>query len=90
MEVICLQSEAFYELVETVVNRVKQDMQGHTLDKWIDDKEAMRMLRITSKTTLSVLRDGGDIRFSQPRKKIILYDRDSINIYLDKHAKDTF
>lgn len=90
MEVICLQSEAFYELIDTVVNRVKMDRQGHTLDKWISDSEAMQMLRISSKTTLAVLRDGGDIRFSQPRKKIILYDRESINQYLEKHAKDTF
>lgn len=90
MEVICLQSEAFYELVETVIERVKKETQGHTLDKWISDSEAMQMLRITSKTTLAILRDGGDIRFSQPRKKIILYDRESINAYLEKHAKDTF
>lgn len=90
MEVICLQSEAFYELVDTVVERIKKDTQGHILDKWISDSEAMQMLRISSKTTLAMLRDGGDIRFSQPRKKIILYDRQSINQYLEKHAKDTF
>lgn len=68
MEVICLQSEAFYELVDTVVDRVKMDRQGNTLDKWISDSEAMQMLRISSKTTLAVLRNSGDIRFSQPRK----------------------
>ena len=90
MEVICLQSEAFYELVDTVLERIKKDTQRHTLDKWISDSEAMQMLRITSKTTLAVLRDSGAIRFSQPRKKIILYDRESINQYLEKHAKDTF
>lgn len=90
MEVICLQSEAFYELVETVVKRIKLDTQGHVLDKWIDEKEAMRMLRITSKTTISKLRNNGDVRYSQPRRKIILYDRDSINAYLEKNTKDIF
>lgn len=43
-------------------------------DKWISREEAMQKLRITSKTTLQKLRDEGKIRFSQPEKKIILYD----------------
>ena len=33
------------------------------------------------------MRDEGSIRFSQPQKRIILYDRDSDMGYLDKHAK---
>ncbi len=48
------------------------------------------MLRITSKTTLQKLRDEGKIRFSQPEKKIILYDVLSINKYLDNNTHDTF
>jgi hypothetical protein len=59
-------------------------------DKWISGEEAMKKLRITSKTTLQKFRDEGRIRFAQPDKKIILYDTDSINEYLEKHAKETF
>ena len=50
----------------------------------------MTMLRITSKTTLQKLRDEGKIRFSQPEKKLILYDVGSIYEYLNKHARDIF
>jgi len=50
----------------------------------------MELLGVKSKTTLQKLRDEGSIRFSQPQKKIILYDRDSVMDYLDKHAKDIF
>jgi hypothetical protein len=89
MEVICLQDEAFYKLLEEVVERVKEK-NGITHDKWISDTEAMHKLRITSKTTLQKFRDQGKIRFSQPEKKIILYDVDSINEYLEKHAQNTF
>lgn len=89
MNVICLEDEAFYALIETVLNRVKVQNNLQE-DKWISDEEAMRKLRITSKTTLQKLRDEGKIRFSQPAKKIILYDTDSINEYLEKHAKNTF
>ncbi len=89
MEVICLQSEALYMLVDEVVEHVKT---SHDIkeDKWIAPEEAMRMLNITSDTTLQKLRDNLDIEFSQPSRKIILYDRDSIYAYLEKHRKKSF
>lgn len=89
MEVICLEDRAFYALIEQVVQRIKE-RESITEDKWVGPDEAMKKLRITSKTTLQKLRDEGAIRFSQPEKKIILYDTDSINAYLDKHAHNTF
>lgn len=89
MEVICLEDEAFYALFEKVIHQIKQQ-HGIKTDKWISTQEAMHMLRINSKTTLQKLRDEGKIRFSQPQKKIILYDSNSINEYLEKHASNTF
>ena len=88
MEVICLQDAALYELVEQVTERIKEKY--NKTEKWISDEDAMKMLNISSKTTLQKFRDEGRIRFSQPEKKIILYDRDSINVYLEKHAHNTF
>jgi len=87
--VICLESQAFYALVEEVVGRLK-DKDNDSNDKWIRDEEAMRILNINSRTTMQKLRDEGSIRFSQPTRKSILYDRDSILNYLESHAKDTF
>lgn len=89
MQVICIEDAAFYELVEQVYARMK-DLHGPKEDKWISDEEAMQLLRIKSKTTLQQYRDEGKIRFSQPQKKIILYDRDSIMEFLDKNARNTF
>lgn len=89
MEVICLQDEAFYALIDRVIERINEK-QNSQKDKWISGEEAMKLLRITSKTTLQKLRDEGKIRFSQPEKKIILYDVESIHAYLDKNAKSTF
>lgn len=85
MEVICLEDAAFYAMIERVVERIKEKQNIRT-DKWVSGEEAMRLLRITSKTTLQKLRDEGKIRFSQPEKKIILYDVDSIHDYLEKHS----
>ncbi len=89
MQVICLEEAAFYTLIEQVVARLKQT-HGEEKEKWISDEQAMQLLNIKSKTTLQKLRDEGKIRFSQPQKKIILYDRDSIDAYLQQHARNTF
>lgn len=35
MEVICLDTKAFYALVEEVVVRIKGKEQGHQKDNWI-------------------------------------------------------
>ena len=88
MEVICLEDAAFYKLVENVVLRLK-DVHKEKI-QWIGDEEAMQLLNIKSRTTLQKLRDEGKIRFSQPQKKIILYDRNSIDIYLENNARNTF
>lgn len=81
-----MEDEAFYVLIETVVRRIK-DKENIKTDKWVRTEQAMDILKIKSKTTLQKLRDEGKIRFSQPQKRIILYDTDSLNDYLEKHIK---
>jgi len=90
MQVVCLQEEAFYKLFDKVVEHLKQNQKEEKSFKWIDGEEVMKLLKISSKTTLQRLRDDGKIRFSQPQKRIILYDRNSIDEYLEKHARETF
>lgn len=89
MQVICLEEDAFYSLVEQVVARLKKENSKEKV-KWVDDEQAMQLLNIKSKTTLQKLRDEGKIRFSQPQPRVILYDTDSINQYLERNARETF
>jgi uncharacterized membrane protein YdfJ with MMPL/SSD domain len=89
MEVICLQEEAFYQLVEQVVDRIKEK-HNVTQDKWVSPERAMEILNIKSKTTLQKLRDDGSITYTQPQKKIILYDYNSIMKYLGNYTKKPF
>ncbi len=88
MEVICLESEAFFVLMERVVIRLESNRIEKA--KWVQGDEAMSILGIKSKTTLQKLRDEGEIKFSQPNRRIILYDRDSLEAYLERNAKSTF
>ena len=85
MEVICLEDAAFYSLLDKVyaqlktVNNIKEE-------KWILPDEAMDMLGV-KKTKLQELRDTGEIVFTQPSRKVILYDVDSIRDYLNRHTR---
>ncbi len=89
MEVICLETEAFYKLIDEVIDRLEPGLSERP-PKWIGTEEAMALLQISSKTTLQQFRDEGEIRFTQPRKRIILYDRDSIEEFLERKAKERF
>ena len=89
MEVICLQEEAFLALFKKVIEHVDAKRKDRP-DKWIGAEEAMHVLRIKSATTLQKLRDEGKIRYTQPQRKIILYDRGSLEDYLERHAREPF
>lgn len=89
LNIICLESKAFYALVKEVVDRVKEE-HSVPLKRWITPEETMILLNIKSKTTLQKLRDNGHIRYTQPFTKVILYDRTSIEDYLEKHSKEPF
>ncbi len=89
MEVICLQSKAFDLLMDKVLSHAK-DWLDQSNKKWLNQLETMTILNIKSKSTLQKLRDEGAIRFAQPEKRIILYDRESINSYLEKNIRETF
>ncbi|MFD1258590.1 DNA-binding protein [Mucilaginibacter terrae] len=89
MNVICIDDAAFYELFDRLVVRLEGN-KAVKEDKWISGIEAMNMMRIKSKTTLQKLRDEGQIRYTQPEKKIILYDRDSINDFLEDFVQEPF
>jgi len=84
LKVICLESEAFYQLVREVVDRIKSENKIEN-DFWIDDIDAMRLLGIKSKTTLQKYRDENKIVFSK-MGKIILYDRKSIQTFIAQNT----
>jgi hypothetical protein len=57
---------------------------------WLSTEEAMELLHLKSKTSMQKLRDSGAIIFSQPMKKVILYNYESILQYLQEHSHKTF
>lgn len=83
------QAELIIKRLEEAVAKF-MEMRNQIPDKWLTGDEAMRRLGITSKTTLQKYRDEGRIRYSQPDRKVILYDADSINAFIEKHVREPF
>jgi len=89
MEVIVIESEAFYSLVEKVVSRLSKAQENDSEEIWIHQKEAEKILGLKS-SQLYRLRTSGHIRYTKPSYKIVLYDKNSIHEYLEKNARETF
>ncbi len=85
MEVICFDEDAYFNLLQKSYEYIKS-LHNIKEDKWILPDEAMEMLGV-KKTKLQELRDTGEIVFSQPSKKVILYDVESIREYLNKYIR---
>lgn len=86
-ETICIDTKAFYALLDQVIERVDEKYEQSKEPKWIDGNEVMRMLNISSRTTLQAVKDSPDVRVSVMSKKVVLYDRQSILNYIENHSK---
>lgn len=81
--IICLESETFKSLVKELAKEIRED----ELDPFIDEKEAMRLLRISSKTTFQKYRDSGKIDYRIVSGKKYLYRRRSIIDFIENSPK---
>lgn len=88
-DLICMDSRAFYAMFHELVDKIKQ---GNSVqqDPWISAEEAMRLLRISSRTTLKKFCDEGAIKYSNLTSKLILYNRDSILNFIENQSNKPF
>jgi len=87
---IMITEKNFFELIDKVVSYLEQAQGKEAEEIWINSDSAKKMLGIKSDTKLFTLRSNGLIEFSQPSRKIILYKRESLLKYLEKHSHKTF
>lgn len=85
LKVITIESEAFYALVEEIIQRVG----AQKPPRWIREQEAMELLGCSSKSHLWSLRTNLKVDYFQDpdHPKLILYDRESIERYLESNMK---
>lgn len=87
---IMITEKNFFELIDKVISYLEQAQGKEVQDIWVDTAEAKRILSLKSDTSLFHLRSKGLIEYSQPSRKIILYKRESLLKYLEKHSHKTF
>ncbi len=85
INIICLESDALKSLVRKLAIELRDDE-----FPWIDEKEAMLLLRISSKTTFQKYRETGGIDFRRISKKHIVYRRQSILDFIENSETDKF
>jgi len=88
MEIIIFEKEAYWKHINEVLKRLKDSKKEEK--KWINEAEAMELLGVRSKSEMWKMRSQGKIRYSQPSRKIIKYDKQNILKYLENHAKNEF
>jgi hypothetical protein len=84
---IIIDEPTFFELLDQLYTRLKGN--NEKTARWISGDEVMRMLNISSPTTMQKLRDdfSSGIIVSQLSKKLFLYDRESVEQYIANHKR---
>lgn len=91
MEFLVIESEKFFALIDTLLQRVDERYSMANEEEWISAAKAKALLGIKSDTSLQSLRNNGSIVFSQsPGGRVILYSRRSILAYISSNKKDKF
>ncbi|GAB5552859.1 MAG: hypothetical protein Sapg2KO_24500 [Saprospiraceae bacterium] len=78
INIICLESDALKALVKKLSIELRDEE-----FPWVDEKEAMLLLRINSKTTFQKYRDNGQIEYRKLSSKHIVYRRKSILDFIE-------
>lgn len=87
---IMITEDNLFELLEKTISHLEKLQSKEHKKIWLDTNETKNLLSIKSDTSLFNLRSQGLIEYSQPSRKVILYKRDSILEYLEKHSHKTF
>lgn len=89
-DLICMDKPVFRALIDEVCKHIDDKFLLPRESKWINTETALAILNLKSRTSLQAIRDSGQIRFSQPSAKQILYDRESLISFIESHARETF
>jgi hypothetical protein len=84
LDVICLETEAYYKLLAEVIDLVKSQNQKE--EEWIDGDKAMSILKVGT-TTLQMYRDQNKIRVSRLSKKHLMYYKPSLIEFLENNVQ---
>ena len=85
--IISMESESFYRLIKQVVERLKNENKTEKETDFIGEKETMKLLGISSKSTLQKYRDFSYITFYKINARKILYSKSSIEKFIRENKQ---
>ena len=85
LDVICLETEAYYKLLGEVIDLVKSQNQKE--EDWVDRDQALSILKVGT-STLQTYRDQNLIRVSRLSKKHLMYYRPSLIKLLENNVQN--
>ena len=86
----CLEEVLVIKTFNLLIDSEIPEYRGREKTVWVKKEVAMEMLGITSQTSLQKLRNEGAIEYTTVLPKNILYDRNSINDYLESKRQKRF
>lgn len=80
--------ETFFKLLDVFYKRIKEE---NSLDgeEFLSEIEAMKMLKITSKSTMFSYRANG-LPFHQIGRKVLIYKRSDLEAFINRHRVEGF
>src|ERR1019366_5297727 len=84
-DIIRIDSDAFEKLLDAVIEYA-MDKYNAEKNIWINEQQVLDLIGITSKTTLMKLRQEGKIKYTQPYARKIMYSKQSVLDFLEKHV----
>ena len=85
-QILIMQKSDLEKLLEELVSKLEKAPEK----RWILEEEAMSMLGVRSKSFMWSLRSTGKLTVSQPSRKILLYDIESIKNLIESNIKKSF
>lgn len=76
-------------LADLIILRLEKRLLANE-ERWISIQDVMKILHIKSKTTIIDMTSRGLLRYTRINAKTLLYDRDSVNEYIEKNVKGRF
>ncbi|MBS1595809.1 MAG: helix-turn-helix domain-containing protein [Bacteroidetes bacterium] len=76
-------------LADMIIRRLEKRLLANE-ERWISIEDVMKILHIKSKTTIIDMTSRGLLRYTRINAKTLLYDRDSVNEYIEKNVKGRF
>lgn len=79
--------------LERLANRLAELIMAKQADKnptWITEHEVMAITGLKSKGQIMKIRQQGLVKYTQPYKRVIMYDKQSVLDFLNKHVRQPF